>query len=117
MLVVTCTSFRQKKKSVKCDCAVCGYHVYKSVLEPKERQVLSCLHEENNICDMFAIKTCLTDKNGKEKIVGHLPLELSWFTKYLLDCGAVVSTKLTSTHCQRSVLLQGGLEISCQVSG
>ena len=49
-------------ESVNYDCAVRGYHVYKSVWEPKERQVLSCLHEENNISDMFAIKTYLTDE-------------------------------------------------------
>ena len=54
-----------------------GYNVYKSVWGPKEREVLSCLHEENNTYDVFAIKTCLTDENGKEQIVGHLPLELS----------------------------------------
>ena len=64
---------------------------------------------------MFAVKTCLTDKNGKEQIVWHLPLELHRFTKYLLDCGAVVTAKLTNTHYQRSVLVQGGLEISCHV--
>ena len=70
-------------ETVNYDCAVRGYHVYKSVWEPKERQVLSCSHEENNIYDMLAIKTCLTDGNGKEQIDGHLPLELSRFTKYL----------------------------------
>ena len=48
--------------SVNYDCAVRGYHVYKSVWESKERQVLSCPHEENNISDMFAIKTYLTDE-------------------------------------------------------
>ena len=99
-------------ESVNYDCAVRGYHVYKSVWEPKKRQVLSCSHEENKIYDMFAIKTCLTDKNGKEQIVGHLPLELSRFAKYLLDRGAVDTAKLTSTH---SVLVEGGLEIPCQV--
>ena len=64
---------------------------------------------------MFAIKTCLTDENGKEQIVQHLPLELCRFTKYLLYRGAVFITKLTSTHYRRSVLVQGGLEIPCQV--
>ena len=42
------------------------------------------------------------------------PLELSQLTKYLLDRGAVVTAKLTSTHYRRSVL-QGGLGIPCQV--
>ena len=85
------------------------------VWEPKEWQVRSCSHEENNIYDIFAIKTCLTDENGKEQIVGHLPLELPRFTKYLLDRGAVVTAKLTSVHYRRSVLVQGGIEIPCQV--
>ena len=64
---------------------------------------------------MFAIKTCLTDEKGKEKIFGHLPLEWSRFTKYLLDRGAVVTAQLNSTHYRRSVLVQGGLKIPCLV--
>ena len=68
-------------ESVNYDCAVRGYQIYKSVWESKERQVLPCSHEENNIYDMFATKTCLTDENGKEQFVGHLPLELPHFTK------------------------------------
>ena len=99
-------------ESVNYDCAVRGYHVYKSAWEPKEREVLSCSHKENNIYDMFAIKTCLIDENGKELIVGHLMLELSRFTKYLLYRGEVVTAKLTSSHYRRSVLVQRGLEIS-----
>ena len=101
-------------ESVNYDSAVRGYHVYKSVWEPKERPFLSCSHEENDIYDMFAIKTCLTDETGKEQIVGHLPLELSRFTKYLLDSGAVVTAKLTSTHYRRSVLVQGAEMIATE---
>ena len=47
---------------------------------------------------MFTIKTCLTDENEKEQIVGHLSLELPQFTNYLLDREAVITTKLTSMH-------------------
>ena len=64
---------------------------------------------------MFAIKTCLTGEKGKEKIFGHLPLEWSPFTKYLLDRGAVVTAQLNSTHYRRSVLVQGSLKIPCLV--
>ena len=52
----------------------------------------------------------MTDENGKEKVIGHLPLELSRFTKYLLDLGAIVIVKLNSTHYSRSVVVQGGLK-------
>ena len=96
-------------------CAVCGYNVYKSVWEPKESELLSCSHEVNNIYNMSEIKTCLTDGNGKQQIVGHLSLELFLFTKYLLDRGAIVTVKLSSTHYGRSVLGQRGLEIPCMV--
>ena len=101
-------------ESVNYDCAVRVYHVYKRVWEPKEKQFLSCSHEENNIYNMFAIKTCLTDENEKEQIAGYLPVELSRFTKYLLDRGAVITAKLTSIHYRRSVLVQGVLEIPYQ---
>ena len=84
--------------------------VYKSVCEPKESEVLFYSHKVNNIYERFAIRTCLTDENGKEKVIGHLPLELSRFTKYLLDLGAIVIVKLNSTHYSRSVVVQGGLK-------
>ena len=72
-----------------------------------------CFHEERNTFDRFAIKVCEKDKN---EIVGHLPMEISRVTKFLLDRGANVSAKLTSTHYRRSFLVQGGIEIPCVVS-
>ena len=63
--------------------------------------------------DRFAIKVCEKDKN---EIVGHLPMEISRVTKFLLDRGANVSAKLTSTHYRRSPLVQGGIEIPCVVT-
>ena len=63
--------------------------------------------------DRFAIKVCEKDKN---EIVGHLPMKISRVTKFLLDRGANVSTKLTSTHYRRSPLVQGVIEIPCIVT-
>ena len=70
-------------------------------------------HEEGNTFDRFAIKVCKKDKN---EIVGHLPMEISRVTKFLLDRGANVSAKLTSTHYRRSPLVQGGIEIPYAVT-
>ena len=53
-------------ESVEYQCTVRGYHVYKSVWEPKESEVLSCFHEMSHIYDIISIKACLTDKRGKE---------------------------------------------------
>ena len=79
----------------------------------RTEQTLNCLHEEENTFDRFAIKFCGKDKN---EIVGHLPMKISRVTKFLVDRGANVSTKLTSTHYRRSPLVQGVIEIPCIVT-
>ena len=93
--------------------AVRGFHYYRSFWIPEPEQSLNCFHEEGNIFDRYAIKTCEVKEN---KIVGHLPLEISRITKFLLDRGAVVSAKLSSTDYRRSPLVQGGIEIPCIVT-
>ena len=72
--------------------------------------MLQCDHESDSDYDLFAIKTC-RDTEFHPQIVGHLPLEISRFTKFLLDRGANITTTVSSTHYQRSPLVQGGLEI------
>ena len=41
------------------------------------------------------------------------PLEISCFTKFLLDRGATLTATFSSTHYRRSTPVQGGLEIPC----
>ena len=48
--------------------------------------------------------------------MGHLPLEISRFTKFLLDSRATITATLTSKRYRRSPLVQGGLEIPCVVN-
>ena len=89
-------------------------HYYRKSWLPEPEQIsLNCFHEEGNAFDGFAIKACEKDKN---EIVVHLPMEISRVTKFLLDRGANVSAKLTSTHYRRSSLVQGGIEIPCVVT-
>ena len=89
-----------------------GFHVYKAIWEPKDSEVLAWSHEENNPHDPFAIKTCQLDSG---KIVGHLPMELSRISKFILDRGAKIDVKLPETHYRCSPLVQGGLEIPCDL--
>lgn len=98
-------------KSFVFSAAIRGFHVYRDVWRPSEKEKLTCLFEENNVFDMFAIKTLQADGDG----VGHLPREISRPTKFLLDRGANVEAELTATHYRRSPLFQGGLEIPCIV--
>ena len=85
--------------------AVGGYHYYQPFWKPQPNQKLSCAYEENNPFDLFAMKIC-EDTN----IVGHLPIEISRASKYLMDRGASFTVQLTSTNYRRSPLIQGGLE-------
>ena len=70
-----------------------------------------CAHKKGNPYDYFAIKTC--QKDGK--IVGHLPMEISRPTKYLLERGARITATLTSTLYYASPLVQRGLKIPCLI--
>ena len=93
--------------------AVRGIRYHRKSWLPEPEQTLNWFHEEGNTFDRFAIKVCKKDKN---EIVGHLPMEISRVTKFLLDRGANVSAKLRSTHYRRSPLVQGGIEIPCVVT-
>ena len=94
-------------------CAVRGFHYYKRSWQPRVEEVLGCAHEPNNPYDYFAIKTY---KQENEAIVGHLPMEISRPTKFLLQRGTLIEATLCSTLYRRSPLVQGGLEIPCKVT-
>ena len=87
--------------------AVRGFHYSRRFWRPKENEKLDCLHEPGNAFDCFAIKTV------NEK--GDFTKEISRVTKYLLDRGFTMYCKLSSRHYRRSPLVQGGLEIQCEV--
>ena len=100
------------EKLMEFTAAVRGYHHYMKHWQPTENECLDCGHEEDNPYDYFAIKTC---QRPTGKIVGHLPIEISRSTKFLLDRGARITATLSSTSYYRSPLVQGGLEIPCLV--
>ena len=94
--------------------AVRGFHFvhyYRTIWQPVEHEVLNCEREEDNPNDMFAI--ALLAINGT--VVGHLPMEISRITKYLMDRATMIQAHLTGRHYRRSPLVQGGLEIPCDL--
>ena len=92
--------------------AVRGYHSYRRYWQPQPEQRLVCSHEKNNPYDFFAIKAAVPESGTT---VGHLPMENSRVTNYILDRGAHVYPVLTSTNYCVLPLVQGGLEIPCRV--
>ena len=100
-------------KTFQFSAAVRGFHYYRSFWSPQPEQILKCFHEIGNAFDIFAIKVCET---SKDETVGHLPMEISRITKFLIDRGADVTAKLSSTNYRRSPLVQGGIEIPCIIT-
>ena len=100
-------------KNIIFSAAIRGFHVYKSSWQPKELELLECLHEDDNPYDIFSIKVCKIREDSK--IVGHLPMEISRITKFILQRGATVNVEVTGQHYRRSPLVQGGLEVPCRV--
>ena len=88
--------------------AVNGFHYYQKLWSPKKEEILNWHHERDNAFNVFVIKT--KSKNGS--MVEHLPREVSWITKFILDWGAKVTATLSSTNFRRSPLVQEGLEIN-----
>ena len=64
--------------------AIPGYHSYKKYWQPIEGKTLDCMHRKDNSFDLFA-KTVMEQNSGRT--VGHLAMENSRVTKYLLDHG------------------------------
>ena len=93
-------------------CAIRGYHVYQRTWLPAIDDRIDCAWEYTNLYDRFAIKCVDPDGN----IVGHLPMEISRITKFLIDRGAVVHANVTNIRYRVSPLVQGGLEIPCLVT-
>ena len=99
------------KKSIVFNAAVRGFHVFNMSWKSEQGEILECLHEENNLYDVFSIKVCKS--NNAQGVIGHLPMEISRITKFILQRGARVQTTVTGRHYRCSPLIQCGLEVAC----
>ena len=100
-------------KNIVFSAAVRGFHVYKGSWNPKEDELLECSHEKDNLYDSFSIKVFKPDSPAE--IIGHLPMETSRITKFIIDRGAQVAVKIRGRHYRRSPLVQGGLKVPCWI--
>ena len=100
-------------KNIIFSAAVRGHHVYKASWKPKEDELLECSHEKDNPYDSFSIKVFKPDSPAE--IVGHLPMEIGRITKFIIDKGTQVTVNIRGRHYRRSPLVQGGLEVPCEI--
>ena len=97
-------------------CGLRGFHVYKELWNPRLNEKLDTIHEENNPHDRYAVVAIReTVSRLTPVVVGHLPREISRFTRFIILHGATVKVKVSNTNYQRSPLIQGGLEIPIEV--
>ena len=85
-------------------------------MDSETTKVLDVQQESNNLHDRYAIAAwnhaSVPDPN---KVVGHLPNEISHFTWFIITHGAVVTVQVISPKYRRSPLIHGGLDIPMEV--
>lgn len=92
-------------------CGLHRYYVYRNSWISQREETLSVKHKEDNLFDRYAIAAVKRDQgNPREKVVGHLPKEIS---RLLMLHGAQVSLKVIEETYHRSRLVQGGLQNTC----
>ena len=97
-------------------CGLRGFHVYSDKWKPWIGERISIVHEKRNIHDINAIA-------GKKtlpgilapSIIGHLPKEVSRYTRHIIEHVAQLCAFVISTTHRVSPLIQGGLEIPIRV--
>lgn len=95
-------------------CGLRGYHQYRLLWTPVLDEILTARPEIGNYFDRYAI-AAYRQFGATERIVGHLPRELSRYLYFIIFHGAHIVCKVINTHHRRSPLVQGGLEIPVEV--
>ena len=96
-------------------CELRGYHQYRIIWNPILSETFPARREIGNAHDRYAIAGY--KKFGLfEKIIGHLPREISRYIHFIILHGATISIKVVDVSHRRSPLIQGGLEIPVKVT-
>ena len=101
-------------RSFEVQSCIRGYHIYMTVWTPYIGETLPCSQENTNGHDPFAVKVSqLTGED--ETIVGHLPRKISSTCSIFLRKGGKISATVCGSRRFSRDLVQGGLEIPCQL--
>ena len=93
-------------------CGWRGFHVYSNIWKPKLNEKINITHERGNMYDPNAMAgNIMLPGTLVASIVGHIPKEISRYTRYIVEHGASVDAFVLATHHRPSPLIQGGLEI------
>ena len=97
-------------------CGLRCFDVYKELWNPRLNEKLDRIQEVNNPHDRYAVAAIRETVSRLTPVVlGHLPREISRFTRFIILHGATLKVKVSDTKYGRSPLIQGGLEIPIEV--
>ena len=83
-------------KNLVFNAGVMCFHVYKINWKPQDGELLKCTHEEDHLYDIFSVKVCKPDS---DEIAGHLPMEISRITNFIVYRGAKCKLKIRGMQC------------------
>ena len=93
-------------------CGLRGFHVYSNIWKPKFNEKINITHERGNMYDPNAMAgKIMLPGILVASIAGHIPKEISRYTRYIVEHGASVDAFVLPTHHRLSPLIQEGLEI------
>ena len=87
-----------------------GYHIYKDIWIPVIGEELKCIREPANMVDRYAVAVM-----KDETIIGHLPRKISRIASLFICRGGKIMCRVTGRRRRSSDLIQGGLEVPCQL--
>ena len=85
-----------------------GFHVYCAKWKPRVADKIMTFYEKGNPHDENAMAG---KKTLAPSTIGHVPKDISRFTRYIADHGATISAFVVSSNRPRSPLIQGGREL------
>ena len=88
-----------------------GYHIYGEHWFALLGEELTCEREIGNVVDRYAVAV----KKDTDETVGHAPKKISRICSSFLQHGGLITTVVTGRHRYSSDLVQGGLEIPCNL--
>ena len=87
-------------------CGLRGFHVYSNIWKPKLNEKINITHERRNMYDPNAMAgKIMLPGTLVASIVGHIPKEVSRYTRYIVEHGASVDAFVLATHHRPSPLI------------
>jgi hypothetical protein len=82
---------RSAARGFSTSCAARGFHEYRKIWAPRINQQLIVKHQSGNLFDPYAIGlfTKIRGKIEPLSLVGHLPREISRFSKFFWNMEAI----------------------------